>query len=177
MPDSQPSTAISHRRISILGATGSIGVNTLDVIRHMGGRDAFDVVAVTGSANVALLAKQAVEVGAEIAVTADERLYGELKERLAGTGGDDARAGLVGVGVTASGNADLLADDVDLVHQRRTGLLKPEHLGLHGRTGGADELRRQGRCLALRGVDGGGGRGCDLADVLSELRLCGGVGP
>ena len=86
MPDSQPSTAISHRRISILGATGSIGVNTLDVIRHMGGRDAFDVVAVTGSANVALLAKQAVEVGAEIAVTADERLYGELKERLAGTG-------------------------------------------------------------------------------------------
>lgn len=86
MPDSHPSTAISHRRISILGATGSIGVNTLDVIRHMGGPDAFDVVAVTGSANVALLAKQAREVGAEIAVTADERLYGELKERLAGTG-------------------------------------------------------------------------------------------
>ena len=97
MPDSQPSTAISHRRISILGATGSIGVNTLDVIRHMGGRDAFDVVAVTGSANVALLAKQAAEVGAEIAVTADERLFGELKERLAGTGIEAAagRAALI----------------------------------------------------------------------------------
>ncbi len=74
------------RTISILGATGSIGVNTLDVIRHAGGREAFEVVALTGSANVALLAKQAIEHGAKIAVTADERQYGPLKDALSGTG-------------------------------------------------------------------------------------------
>ncbi len=74
------------RSISVLGATGSIGVNTLDVIRHLGGADAFDVVALTGSANVTLLAKQARAVNAKIAVTADERLYGALKDALHGTG-------------------------------------------------------------------------------------------
>ncbi len=76
----------SPRTLSILGATGSIGVNTLDVIRHMGGREAFEIVALTGSANVALLAKQAIEHGAKIAVTADERQYGALKDALSGTG-------------------------------------------------------------------------------------------
>lgn len=74
------------RSISILGATGSIGVNTLDVIRHLGGQAAFDVVALTGSANVTLLAKQARAVNAKIAVTADERLYGALKDALHGSG-------------------------------------------------------------------------------------------
>jgi 1-deoxy-D-xylulose-5-phosphate reductoisomerase len=72
--------------ISVLGATGSIGVNTLDVMRHLGGRDAFDVVALTGSSNIVLLAKQARECGAKIAVTADERQYGALKAALAGSG-------------------------------------------------------------------------------------------
>ena len=72
------------RTLSILGATGSIGVNTLDVARHAGG--ALDVVALTGSANVTLLAKQAIEHRARIAVTADERQYAALKDALAGTG-------------------------------------------------------------------------------------------
>ncbi|PHP68466.1 1-deoxy-D-xylulose-5-phosphate reductoisomerase [Zhengella mangrovi] len=79
-------SAISHRRISVLGATGSIGVNTLDVIAHMGGPEAFDVVALTGASNVALLAEQAKAVNAEVAVTADERRYHDLKAALAGTG-------------------------------------------------------------------------------------------
>ena len=74
------------RSISILGSTGSIGVNTLDVIRHLGGRDVFEVIAVTGSANTTLLAKQARAVGAKIAVTADERCYEALKEALQGSG-------------------------------------------------------------------------------------------
>ncbi len=74
------------RRISILGSTGSIGVNTLDVVEQLGGRDAFDVVAVTGNANVALLAEQAKACGASLAVTADEACYGALKEALSGTG-------------------------------------------------------------------------------------------
>jgi 1-deoxy-D-xylulose-5-phosphate reductoisomerase len=74
------------RRITILGSTGSIGVNTLDVVQQLGGRDAFDVVAVTGNANVALLAEQARTCGARLAVTADEACYGALKEALSGTG-------------------------------------------------------------------------------------------
>ena len=74
------------RTLSVLGATGSIGVNTLDVVRHMGGRNAFEIVALTGSGNVTLLAKQALEFAAKIAVTADERQYGALKDALSGTG-------------------------------------------------------------------------------------------
>ena len=79
-------SAISHRRISVLGSTGSIGVNSLDVIAHMGGPEAFDVVALTGASNIDLLAQQAQVVNAEIAVTADETRYRDLKAALAGTG-------------------------------------------------------------------------------------------
>ncbi|MCB5202333.1 1-deoxy-D-xylulose-5-phosphate reductoisomerase [Neorhizobium sp. T786] len=77
--------AAEKRRISILGSTGSIGVNTLDVINQLGGRDAFDVQAITGSSNISLLAEQALTSGARLAVTADESRYGELKEALAGS--------------------------------------------------------------------------------------------
>ena len=56
--------ASAPRTLSILGATGSIGVNTLDVVRHMGGREAFEIVALTGSSNVSLLASQAIDYGA-----------------------------------------------------------------------------------------------------------------
>ena len=78
--------ASAPRTLSILGATGSIGVNTLDVVRHMGGREAFEIVALTGSSNVSLLANQAIEYGAKIAVSADETQYSALKEALSGTG-------------------------------------------------------------------------------------------
>ncbi|WP_340109166.1 1-deoxy-D-xylulose-5-phosphate reductoisomerase [Pikeienuella sp. HZG-20] len=74
------------RRISILGATGSIGCNTLDVVRALGGREAFKVVALTGAGNIAGLAAAAREVGAEIAVTADESRLDELRARLDGSG-------------------------------------------------------------------------------------------
>lgn len=74
------------RRITILGSTGSIGCNTLDVMRHMGGRERFETVAVTGMRNVSLLARQAVESGAKVAVTADDASYGDLRDALSGTG-------------------------------------------------------------------------------------------
>ncbi len=93
------------RRITILGSTGSIGVNTLDVIGQLGGRDAFEVVALTGNANVQLLAKQAVEAGARLAVTASENTYLDLKEALAGTG-IAAAAGRSGLIEAASMEAD-----------------------------------------------------------------------
>ncbi|WP_437352635.1 1-deoxy-D-xylulose-5-phosphate reductoisomerase [Neorhizobium petrolearium] len=74
------------RRISILGSTGSIGVNTLDVVNQLGGRETFDVVAITGNANITLLAEQAKTCGAKLAVTADDGRYAALKEALAGSG-------------------------------------------------------------------------------------------
>ena len=74
------------RRLTILGSTGSIGQNTLDVIAQLGGRDRFDVVAVTGNGNIGLLAAQAIATGASLAVTADAERYGDLKDALAGTG-------------------------------------------------------------------------------------------
>ncbi len=83
------------RKISIFGATGSIGCNTIDLIGRA--PDDWDVVAVTGSSNVQRLADQARTLHAELAVTADEARYAELKDALAGTeievaAGEDAIA-------------------------------------------------------------------------------------
>ena len=72
------------RRISVLGATGSIGVNTLDLIARR--PDEFQVVALTGGRNVDLLARQARAVGAEVAVTAFPDQYQALAEALSGSG-------------------------------------------------------------------------------------------
>jgi 1-deoxy-D-xylulose-5-phosphate reductoisomerase len=72
------------RRISVLGATGSIVENTLDLV----GRDpaSFAVVALTGGRNAARLAELAVKHRAELAVIADESCNAELRARLVGTG-------------------------------------------------------------------------------------------
>lgn len=91
------SGAPEKRRLTILGSTGSIGTNTLDVINQLGGRDAFEIAAVTGNGNIDLLAEQARATGAELAVTASERHYENLKSALAGTGIEVAagRSGLI----------------------------------------------------------------------------------
>ncbi len=72
------------KRISILGATGSIGQSTLDILRH--DRDSFDVCALTGARNIHQLAQDAIEFGASYAITSVDDLYQPLKELLAGTG-------------------------------------------------------------------------------------------
>ncbi len=71
------------RRISIFGATGSIGCSTIDLITREPER--YRVVALTGGRNVARLAEQAKVLGAELAVTAHPDCYGALKAALAGT--------------------------------------------------------------------------------------------
>ena len=71
------------KTVSILGSTGSVGRSTIDLIA--GHRDKFKVVALTANKNVSLLAQQARDFNAEHAVIADESLYGELKQALAGT--------------------------------------------------------------------------------------------
>jgi len=92
------------RRLSVLGSTGSIGVNTLDVIEQLGGRDAFEVMALTGNGNLDLLAEQARRTGAKLAVTADESQYMALKDLLSGSGIDVA-AGLSGLDEAADMDA------------------------------------------------------------------------
>ncbi|MBE7182970.1 MAG: 1-deoxy-D-xylulose-5-phosphate reductoisomerase [Methylobacterium mesophilicum] len=82
----KPKSSQPERKLTVLGATGSIGASTLDVISHLGGADAFEVVALTGMGNVALLAEQAKRVNARLAVTADENKHEELKTLLAGSG-------------------------------------------------------------------------------------------
>jgi 1-deoxy-D-xylulose-5-phosphate reductoisomerase len=71
------------RAISIFGATGSVGISTLDLIRQH--RDAYNIVALTANGHAAELAKLAIEFDAEIAVVADEAAYPALKNALAGT--------------------------------------------------------------------------------------------
>lgn len=72
------------RTISVLGATGSIGASTLDLVRRSPAD--WRVVALTANANVPELARLAVEFSAQIAVVADEARLADLREALAGTG-------------------------------------------------------------------------------------------
>lgn len=74
------------RRISIFGATGSVGANGVDLIRRAGGAEAFHVVALTAGRNIERLARMARELRAEVAVTAHEELLDDLRARLVGSG-------------------------------------------------------------------------------------------
>ncbi len=74
------------RRISIFGATGSVGESTYDLILRAGGADAFHTVALTGGHNVARLAEMARTLRAEVAVTAHEANLQALRDALAGSG-------------------------------------------------------------------------------------------
>jgi len=71
------------RSVSILGATGSIGRSTLDLIEREG--DAFDVIALTARSDVEGLAAAARRTRARHAVIGDESLYSALREALRGT--------------------------------------------------------------------------------------------
>ena len=71
------------RSISLLGATGSIGDSTLDLIRNDRGK--WNVVALTANCSAKKLAKLAIEFGAELAVVGDEGCLSELRQYLSGT--------------------------------------------------------------------------------------------
>jgi 1-deoxy-D-xylulose-5-phosphate reductoisomerase len=79
--------------ITLLGATGSVGSSTLDLVRK--NRDRFRVEAVTAQRSAGALAQLARDLDARLAVIGDEGCYGELKGALAGSGieaaaGEDA---------------------------------------------------------------------------------------
>ena len=96
------------QRLAILGSTGSIGVQTLDIARE--NPDRFEVRALTAHSNWQRLAAQAREFDADTAVIADEGCYAPLRDALADTdvkvfAGADAVAQ-----VAAAGNVDTVVN-------------------------------------------------------------------
>ncbi len=71
--------------ISILGSTGSIGTQALEVVDELKGTKDINVLAITGNSNLALLEQQARKYKPLVAVAADESSYTDLKTRLADT--------------------------------------------------------------------------------------------
>ena len=118
-----------QRRVTILGSTGSVGCSTLDLMEQTEalGTAAYQVEALTGGANVALLAQQARRWKARIAVTAYEDRLDELRALLAGTGIE-----------TAAGDAALTE-----------AALRPDRAGQGGRRGSDP-----GRFRAFRHLSG-----------------------
>jgi 1-deoxy-D-xylulose-5-phosphate reductoisomerase len=94
-----------RRRISILGATGSVGRSTLDLVARAPER--FEVVALTAAVNVDALAEAARATGAQLAVIADESRLPVLEQKLAGSN-CRAAAGPAALVEAAAGDADLV---------------------------------------------------------------------
>ena len=70
------------RSVTVLGSTGSVGCSTVDLL--MANRDQFQVRCLTGGRNAAVLAQQAIGLGAQRAVIADPACYTALKQALSG---------------------------------------------------------------------------------------------
>src|SRR5579863_1536093 len=96
-------TAAQQRRVTILGSTGSVGCNTVELVEA--DRAAYAVEALVARSNVARLAEQARRLNAKFAVVADDRHYGALKDALAGTA-IEVGAGAAAVVEAASRPAD-----------------------------------------------------------------------
>jgi len=91
------------RSVTLLGATGSIGSSTVDLLRRE--RDGYTVEAITAHRNASALARLARELGARFAAVADPNGYGELKAELADSG-IEAAAGEAAIVEAAQRPAD-----------------------------------------------------------------------
>ena len=80
----KPNLDQAPKRVTVLGSTGSVGANTIDLIER--NRNAYEVEALTANRNVTGLADQAIKLDARMAVVADPDCYLELKSALSGTG-------------------------------------------------------------------------------------------
>ena len=72
-----------RQRLAILGSTGSIGEQTLDIVRENPER--FEARVLTARSRWERLAEQALEFDADAVAIADERHYAPLRDALAGT--------------------------------------------------------------------------------------------
>ena len=97
------------KNIRILGATGSIGRNTLDLISR--DEDHFKVVGLTGANNIELLAESAIKFNADVVATANEGKFHDLKEMLSGHQ-VEVCAGLNGLLEVASRQADWVMSSI-----------------------------------------------------------------
>lgn len=93
------------RTLTILGATGSIGRSTVDVV--LAHREEIRVEAVVGGSNAGALAQVARTLGASFAALADEKGGSALKEALSGSG--------IGSGAGASAVTEAVARDADVI--------------------------------------------------------------
>jgi 1-deoxy-D-xylulose-5-phosphate reductoisomerase len=84
LAQSTPVPEIEPRTITILGATGSIGASTIDLLRR--DRSRYRVEAVSAGRNAHDLARLARELNARLAVVADPSAYAQLKSELSGSG-------------------------------------------------------------------------------------------
>ena len=136
------------QRIALLGSTGSIGIQTLDIVRENPGL--FEITTLTAHRNWERLARQAVEFDADSVVIADERQYDALRQALDGTSikvyaGEEAlrqvvQSGQVDVVVNAWWATSANADDSG---------------GRSGQKGGAGQQRNAGGGRLLRDAAGG----------------------
>jgi 1-deoxy-D-xylulose-5-phosphate reductoisomerase len=91
------------KSVTVLGSTGSVGTQTLDLLAA--DRGGYAVRALVGGRNAALLAEQARRFGAALAVVADESAWPALRDALAGSG-IEAAAGTAAVVAAAGSGAD-----------------------------------------------------------------------
>jgi 1-deoxy-D-xylulose-5-phosphate reductoisomerase len=143
---------MAARRVVILGSTGSVGVNTLDLMAHA--EEPVEVLALTARRNVALLAEQARQWRPRLAVVEDEACLPELRARLMGSGvetaaGSDAIVQAAGEGadwvmsaiVGAAGLAPTLAaarrgSTIALANKESLVCAGPALLSISGKAGG-----------------------------------------
>ena len=97
------------KKISILGATGSIGRNTLDLISRE--KDQFKVVGLTGADKIELLAESAIKFNVDIVATANVNKFHDLKEMLSGHR-IEVCAGINGIMEVASRQADWVMSSI-----------------------------------------------------------------
>ena len=82
-PEASLQTTTAPRTVTVLGATGSVGCNTVDLLAR--NRDRFRVVALTANSNVGLLAEQARLLEPQVAVIGDAEKRDDLRDALQGT--------------------------------------------------------------------------------------------
>lgn len=116
------------RRISIFGATGSIGEQCVGLIRRSG-PEVYHTVAVTGGQNIARLARIAKDLRAEIAVTADPARLTALRDALQGSG-IEARAGPEAIAAAADRPADWVMSAIIGAAGLEPGLRALQHGGI-----------------------------------------------
>jgi 1-deoxy-D-xylulose-5-phosphate reductoisomerase len=139
------------RSLTVLGSTGSVGCSTLDLV--MRAPERFAVEALTAGRNVKLLAEQARAVHAKLAVIADPTGYGELKERLTGSGIE-----------AACGDAA-----VDEAADRPAALVMSSIVGVAGLSSTLAAIRR-GACVAFASKE------CLVSAgplMMAEIKRCG----